>query len=57
MIGRAIYHSPYILAEIEKEIFKNKNIPTRSEVMENLIPYIEEQTSKGVQLNQLCDTQ
>ncbi len=53
MIGRAIYHSPYILAEIEKEIFKNKNIPTRSEVMENLIPYIEEQTSKGVQLNHI----
>ncbi len=53
MIGRAIYHSPYILAEIEKEIFKNKNVPTRSEVMENLIPYIEEQTSKGVQLNHI----
>ena len=53
MIGRAIYHSPYILAEIEKEIFKNKNIPTRSEVMENLIPYVEEQTSKGVQLNHI----
>ena len=53
MIGRAIYHSPYILAEIEKEIFKNKNVPTRSEVMENLIPYVEEQTSKGVQLNHI----
>ena len=53
MIGRAIYHSPYILAEIEKEIFKNKNIPTRSEVMENLIPSMEEQTSKGVQLNHI----
>ena len=24
MIGRAIYHSPYFLAEIEKEIFKIK---------------------------------
>ena len=53
MIGRAIYHSPYFLAEIEKKIFKNKNVPTRSEVMENLIPYIEEQTSKGVQLNHI----
>ncbi len=53
MIGRAIYHSPYFLAEIEKEIFKNKNVPTRTEVMENLIPYIQEQTSKGVQLNHI----
>ena len=53
MIGRAIYHSPYFLAEIEKEIFKNRDIPTRAEVMENLIPYIQEQTSKGVQLNHI----
>ena len=53
MIGRAIYHSPYLLADIEKEIFKNENVPTRTEVMENLIPYIEEQTSKGVQLNHI----
>ena len=42
MIGRAIYHSPYFLAEIEKEVFGNKNVPTRSDVMENLIPYIQE---------------
>ena len=53
MIGRAIYHSPYFLANIEKEIFKNENVPTRTEVMENLIPYIQEQTSKGVQLNHI----
>ena len=53
MIGRAIYHSPYFLAEIEKEIFKNKEVPTRTEVMENLIPYIHEQTSKGIQLNHI----
>tara|TARA_Y100000996_G_scaffold409956_1_gene391464 strand:+ start:307 stop:1290 length:984 start_codon:yes stop_codon:yes gene_type:complete len=53
MIGRAIYHSPYFLAEIEKKIFKNYDVPSRSEVMENLIPYIQEQTSKGVQLNHI----
>ena len=53
MIGRAIYHSPYFLAEIEKEIFNNAIVPTRREVMENLIPYIQEETSKGVQLNHI----
>ena len=47
MIGRAIYHSPYFLAEIEREVFRNDNIPTRSEVMEKLIPYIQEETAKG----------
>ena len=53
MIGRAIYHSPYLLADIEKEVYGNKNVPTRSEVMENLIPYIQEETSKGTQLNHI----
>ena len=53
MIGRTIYHSPYFLAEIEKEIFKNNNVPTRTEVMEKLIPYILEQTEKGIQLNHI----
>ena len=53
MIGRAIYHSPYFLADIEREVFGNDNIPTRSEVMEKLIPYIQEETAKGVQLNHI----
>ena len=53
MIGRAIYHSPYFLTEIEKEIFNNQNVPTRTEIMENLIPYIQEETSKGTQLNHI----
>ena len=53
MIGRAIYQSPYFLAEIEREIFKNNNVPSRAEVMEKLIPYIQEQTSKGAQLNHI----
>jgi tRNA-dihydrouridine synthase A len=53
MIGRAIYHSPYFLADIEREIFMNNNVPSRSEIMEKLIPYIQEETKKGVQLNHI----
>jgi tRNA-dihydrouridine synthase A len=53
MIGRAIYHSPYFLTEIERDIFNNDEVPTRGEVMEKLIPYIQEQTSNGVQLNHI----
>ena len=48
-----VYHSPYFLADIEKEVFGNENVPTRSEVMEKLIPYIKEETSKGTQLNHI----
>ena len=53
MIGRAAYHTPYLLAEIEKEIFENKNIPSRQEVIEKLIPYIKEELKKGTRLNQI----
>ena len=53
MIGRAIYHSPYFLADIEKNIFNNDDVPSRSEVMELLIPYIQSETKKGVQLNHI----
>ena len=53
MIGRAAYHTPYFLADIEKEIFKNENIPSRQEVIENLIPYIKKEIKKGTRLNQI----
>ena len=53
MIGRAAYHSPYFLAEIEKEIFNNHNILSRTEVIERMFPYIKEETSKGTRLNQI----
>ena len=53
MIGRAAYHTPYLLAEIEKEIFDNKNVPSRQEVIEKLIPYVKEEIKKGTRLNQI----
>jgi len=53
MIGRAVYHSPYFLAEIEKNIFNNNNVLTRQEVIESLIPYIKKEISNGTQLNQI----
>jgi len=53
MIGRAAYHTPYLLAHIEKEIFQNNNIPSRQDVIEQLIPYIENELKKGIRLNQI----
>ena len=53
MIGRVAYHSPYFLADIEKEIFKNGNVLSRSEIMELMIPYIKEETKNGTRLNQI----
>ena len=53
MIGRAAYHSPYFLADVEREIFNNYNLLTRVEIMEQMIPYIKEETKKGTNLNQI----
>jgi len=53
MIGRSIYHSPFLLAKIEKEIFNSENISSREEVVGQLIPYIKEEIKKGTKLNQI----
>jgi tRNA-dihydrouridine synthase A len=53
MIGRSVYHSPYILADIEKEIFDNDEIVSRQKVIEKLIPYVKNEVKKGARLNQI----
>ena len=53
MIGRAIYHSPYFLADIEREIFNNKNIPTREEVVKQTVEYCLAEVKKGTRVNQV----
>ena len=53
MLGRAVYHSPYLLADIEKEIFNNENIPSRQEVVENLVIYLKNEIKKGTRVNQV----
>ena len=39
MIGREAYQNPYILAEIEKHIFKNESVPTRDEIALKMVDY------------------
>jgi tRNA-dihydrouridine synthase A len=53
MIGRSAYHSPYLLADIEKDIFNNQNILSRQEVIEQLVPYVKEEIKKGTRMNQI----
>jgi len=53
MLGRSVYHSPYILADIEREIFNNDKILSRQEIIENLIPYVKNEMKKGTRLNQI----
>jgi len=53
MIGRSVYHSPYFLADIEKEIFNNENVLSRREIIKNLILYVKKEIKKGTRLNQI----
>ena len=53
MIGRAIYQNPYFLAEIEKKIFKNMNVLSRTEIAEKLVEYVQDEVKKGTRVNQI----
>ena len=53
MIGRSIYHSPYLLADIEKEIFNNEQIKSREEVLKELISYVKKEITNGTRINQI----
>ena len=53
MIGRSAYHTPYILADIERKIFNNKDVPSRQEVIEQLLHYVRVEIEKGTRLNQI----
>jgi len=53
MIGRSIYHSPYMLADIEREIFNNNNVLSRPEVVKQLAFYLKQEIKKGTRINQI----
>jgi tRNA-dihydrouridine synthase A len=52
MVGREAYQNPYLLAAVDQQLFGvQKTTPTRSEVIAQLIPYIQQQLQTGVRLN------
>ena len=53
MIGRPVYHSPYFLADIEKEIYFNEDIQSREEVIKELIGYVKIEIKKGTKLHHI----
>ena len=53
MIGRSIYQNPYSLVEIEKKIFNTKINPTREQVAEQLLQYVEKEVKLGTKVNHI----
>ncbi len=51
MIGRSIYQNPYFLIDIEKEIFKTKDNPSREQVVEKLLEYLDKEVKLGTKVN------
>ena len=51
MLGREVYQNPYILAQVDAELFGDTySVPSRHEVIRQLLPYIETQLSQGAYL-------
>jgi len=55
MIGRKAYHEPYFLAELEGALFEHDDwhAPSRHQLVESMIPYIERQLTRGVALHNI----
>ncbi|MFM7084245.1 MAG: tRNA dihydrouridine(20/20a) synthase DusA [Hyphomicrobium sp.] len=54
MMGRAAYKYPYMLSEVDRLIFKGKDPQlSRREIIENLIPYIENHLNNNGRLNNI----
>jgi len=54
MLGQAAYQNPYLFAEVDRIFFTNEHlIPTRIEVVEKYIHYVEQQLLKDVPLGKL----
>ncbi len=52
MIGRAAYENPYLLAEVDQRFFDSPHpVPTRHDVVRDMLPYIERQLRQGTPLH------
>ena len=54
MLGREAYHNPYLMADVDHTIYEAPSAEvSRSDILRNYVPYIEQQLSLGVPLNHI----
>ena len=54
MVGRAAYDRPYLFANVDRDIYGKDVIPpTRHQIVEAMLPYIEYWVSRGTRLNSI----
>jgi tRNA-dihydrouridine synthase A len=54
-MGRSAYQNPYLLADVDRQLFGAASAPpSRRTVLETLIPYVEEHLARGGRLNNIA---
>ncbi|MDH5300480.1 MAG: tRNA dihydrouridine(20/20a) synthase DusA [Gammaproteobacteria bacterium] len=54
MIGRAAYHDPYILADVDQRYFGSTDaVKSRKQIVRDYLPYIEKELSAGTALHHM----
>jgi tRNA-dihydrouridine synthase A len=54
MLGRTAYHEPWLLSAVDRELYGDDHpVPSRHEVLESFLPYVERELAKGVRLNDM----
>lgn len=54
MVGRAVYSNPFLLAEVDRQIFGESRVVTRRQVLAAYLEYCEKQLSAGCCLGHLA---
>jgi tRNA-dihydrouridine synthase A len=55
MLGRAAYQTPYLLADVDREIFgATTPAPSRAAIVETMLPYIDAHLARGGRLNNVA---
>lgn len=54
MMGRSIYHDPYLLAHVDKQLYGDQHsVLSRHEVIREMLPYIEQRMTQGCPLKSI----
>lgn len=54
MLGRGVYHNPYVLSGVDSRLYDDDHpVKSRHEVVLALIPYVQRQLRRGVRLNSI----
>ncbi|SHF55914.1 tRNA-dihydrouridine synthase A [Microbulbifer donghaiensis] len=53
MLGRAAYQTPALLAEVDSALFDGEPGPDAAQVVQQMLPYIEREMSRGQRLNHI----